>query len=91
MSVLNFTGKTTISVNAKFAITDTVYLFTDQYQNARIITAIVITPDCLIYECICGTETSKHYDFELTNQRNTSKIGYNSNNNYADKATEGIS
>lgn len=57
-----------INIDNKFDIGQTVYLKTDTDQSQRIISAIKITVGHLIYEVCCGTNSSWHYDFEMSEQ-----------------------
>lgn len=48
---------------------DTVYLKTDPEQNKRMVTSLTLWPGgSALYEVVCGTETSSHYDIEMTAQ-----------------------
>lgn len=60
-------------IDNKFNIAQTVYLKTDPDQNARIVTAIQVTICEIIYQCACGTSTSWHYDFEISDEVDTLK------------------
>lgn len=63
-----------MKINTKYNIEDTVYLVTDSEQLERIITSITILPNSLlVYSLICGTETSEHYEFEITEEPNIIK------------------
>lgn len=56
-----------MKITTKYDIQDDVYLVTDNEQLQRIITAITIQPNNLIiYSLVCGTETSEHYEFEIS-------------------------
>lgn len=57
-------------IDNKFDIGQTVYIKTDDEQKQRIVTSIIVCPNGLIYECFCSTLESKHYDFELSSERN---------------------
>lgn len=62
----------TIIVKIKFSIGTIVYIVTDDRQTKRIVTAIIVCPDdSLLYEVNCGTITSRHYDFELSEEIDT--------------------
>lgn len=52
-----------------FDIGDVIYLKTDVEQEARIVTSIIVGPAGLIYDVNCGTESSRHFDFEMTKER----------------------
>ncbi|MBO0947303.1 hypothetical protein [Fibrella forsythiae] len=43
-----------------------VYLVTDKEQLPRMVTAIKVTPDCLLYELSQAQNMSTHYDFEIS-------------------------
>jgi hypothetical protein len=53
-------------LDLEFNIGDSVYLKTDEDQKRRIITGLYVTQNEIIYYLTCGTEETKHYDFELS-------------------------
>lgn len=58
-------------IENKYEIGSSVYLNTDVEQLKRIIISIQIFKQGeLLYEIICGTSVSKHYEFELSDQEN---------------------
>lgn len=58
-----------VFIRTKYNIGDIIYLRTDDENNARIVTGITIRPNnSIIYEVSCGTVTSSHYDFEMSNK-----------------------
>jgi len=57
-------------INNQFDIADTVYLKTDMEQLPRIVYAIQVTINGLIYFISSGTDTSEHYEFELSTEEN---------------------
>lgn len=57
-------------IDNKFNIKEEVYLKTDPSQNVRIVTAIQVTDLDYTYQLMCGVETSWHYDFEITKEKN---------------------
>lgn len=58
-------------INNKFDHGQMVYLKTDVDQNPRLVIAIKIyKAGEYMYEVICGTIASLHYDFELTTEKN---------------------
>lgn len=60
-----------IVVEPKYNIGEIVYIKTDVEQHQRIVTALVICPaNDILYELTCGIVASKHYDFELTTEKN---------------------
>jgi hypothetical protein len=62
-----------MTINTKFNIGDTVYLKTDPEQLERIVYAIDIRQTGLLYSLCCGTNTSNHYDFEITTDKDVVK------------------
>ena len=56
-------------IENKFNIGQTVYLVTDQDQKPRIILSIAVNKYDLIYEMTSGTDTSRHYDFEISEEK----------------------
>lgn len=42
---------------------DTVYLKTDKEQHLRIVFALKVYANEIVYELACGTTVSSHYDF----------------------------
>jgi hypothetical protein len=58
-------------VDNKFEHGDIVYLITDPEQMARVVTAFTVCANgCIIYELSCGATTSRHYDFEMSLDKN---------------------
>jgi hypothetical protein len=58
-------------IEPTYDIGDMVYIKTDIDQHQRIVTAIIVCPaKDLLYELCCGTVSSKHYDFELSKEKN---------------------
>lgn len=54
-------------VDNKFDLKQIVYLKTDKEQGPRLITAIVMCADGgILYELSCCALSSRHYDFEIT-------------------------
>ena len=53
-------------IRTEYDIEQVIYLKTDEDQRERIITAITIRPLGILYEVCCGTNTSSHYDFEMS-------------------------
>lgn len=53
-------------IENEFNLRQVVYLKTDKDQLPRIITAIKIVPEGLMYELSQGPNNSWHYDFEIT-------------------------
>lgn len=60
-----------IVIEPKYEFGDFVYIKTDKDQDQRIVTALVLCPaGDILYELTCGTVSSKHYDFELSKEKN---------------------
>lgn len=57
-------------IKNKFDIEDIVYLTTDGEQVKRMIVSITVNKYDLIYELAYGAHTSKHYDFEISINKN---------------------
>jgi hypothetical protein len=57
-------------VDNKFELEDIVFLITDTEQNARIVTAIQISKNSIIYRLVCGVNESWHYDYEIATNKN---------------------
>ena len=58
-------------IENKFELGEILYLKTDVDQLCRICTAIIVCPDnSFLYELTCGTQASKHYDFEISQEKN---------------------
>lgn len=55
-----------------FQIGQIVYLRTDSDQERRIVNAIIICPNSLMYTLGKGPDQSDHYEFELTAERDES-------------------
>ncbi|RPD44830.1 hypothetical protein DNI29_19165 [Hymenobacter sediminis] len=53
-------------IEAKFSIGQTVYLSTDKDQLRRLVVAITIRQTGDMYEVACGSDSSYHYDFEMS-------------------------
>ena len=56
-------------IENKYEIGQTVYLITDEDQLPRIIMAIIIENCGVMYEMINTTTTSRHYDFEISDEK----------------------
>jgi hypothetical protein len=53
-------------IDNKYSIGQEVYLTTDEDQKKRVITAMTVRATGVIYELSCGTQSSSHYDFEMS-------------------------
>lgn len=59
-----------ISVHNKFSLQQIVFLKTDDEQKERMVYSIEICPNNqLLYRLMCGTHSSSHYDFEISEER----------------------
>jgi hypothetical protein len=56
-------------VDNKFQLGDIVYLKTDVDQKSRMITKISVSQQGLLYMVVCGTETTDHYEIELSEEK----------------------
>lgn len=56
-------------INSKYNFFDTVYLKTDPDQRQRLVTRMNITPIGVSYELSCGTQTSWHYEQEISEEK----------------------
>ena len=59
-----------MKIDNKFNLEDIVFLITDTEQNARIVTAIQVSKNSLIYRLACGVNESWHYDYEIATDKN---------------------
>jgi hypothetical protein len=57
-------------IDNKYELGQTVYLKTDNEQLSRVVTALGILPGQILYELSQGSSSSKHYDFEITPEKN---------------------
>ena len=57
-------------IDNKYNIGDTVYLVTDNEQLLRIVTCLYVRENNILYELSCGTYTSTHYSYEMSNEKN---------------------
>jgi len=53
-----------------FGFGDIVYLKTDKDQLPRMVYSLKVSQAEILYEVICGTHMSSHYDFELSREVN---------------------
>jgi hypothetical protein len=58
-------------IENKYEVEQIVYLKTDGDQLPRMVTSIVVNKYDLLYELTNGTFVSKHYDFEITDEKQT--------------------
>ncbi len=58
-------------IDNEYEIGDTVYLVTDKEQDQRLVFAITVYKSGeLLYKIVCGTSSSDHYAFELSDTKN---------------------
>lgn len=57
-----------------YNIGDFVYIVTDSDQLRRQVTGIIVTGTTLIYELQQGTGSSKHYEFELSAEKQYKEV-----------------
>lgn len=53
-------------IENEFNLKDEVYLVTDSDQKKRIVSAIKVEPNDIMYQLCCGTEDTWHYEFEIS-------------------------
>lgn len=53
-----------------FSWGDYVYVATDHDQRPRMIVEVIFTPGCVMYGLSEGTTYSKHYEIELSTEKN---------------------
>lgn len=63
-----------VIINNVYDIEDIIYLKTDAEQLSRIVFAYIVTKDSVLYRCNCGTQVSDHYAFEMSYERDKSKV-----------------
>lgn len=62
-------------IENKYDFGDIVYLVTDGEQLPRIVTSIKIFKNGeLLYLLSCGVSASDHYDFEMTKEKDYTKV-----------------
>lgn len=60
-------------IENRFNIGDIVYLKTDNEQRERMVYAIHVYPHSIMYALTKGTETSSHYEMEITAEKDVLK------------------
>lgn len=55
-----------LNIDNKYDIGQIVYLKTDTDQFARMVTAITVTKDAIVYNLSLGISDSKRYDIEIS-------------------------
>lgn len=61
-------------INTKFDFGDGVYLKHDLEQNERMVTGFAINPGNIIYTVSFGEVITSHYDFEMSHEKDITKI-----------------
>ena len=61
-------------IDNKFDIGQTVYLKTDSEQRERLVTAIIVRGYGILYSLSFETDESTHYDFEISAEKDITKI-----------------
>lgn len=59
-----------MTIDSKYEIGQTVFLITDTDQLSRIVTSITITKRDIVYSVQQGTIESRHYDYEMSAEKN---------------------
>lgn len=62
------------SFSTTYGLGDIVYLKTDPDQTERMIIQIALNGKGVSYELVCGTTSSWHYDIEISDNKDYSKI-----------------
>jgi len=66
-------------IEFEFNFEDIVFLKTDPLQLERIVTCYILRPHSVVYELSCGTDTSVHCGFEISEKQDMLKIIKNQN------------
>ena len=57
-------------IDSIYGFGDEVYLKSDPDQTLRVVIGIVVKPgNQVLYELACGSESSDHYEFEITTEK----------------------
>ena len=59
-----------MKIDNRFELEQSVFLITDTEQCLRIVTAIQVSKNSLLYRLACGTNESWHYDYEIATTKN---------------------
>lgn len=59
-----------MTINNKYELEQSVFLITDTEQSLRIVTAIQIYKNGLLYRLACGVNESWHFDYEIATTKN---------------------
>jgi hypothetical protein len=57
-------------IDNKFDIGDLVFITTDPEQLQRMVVSLIVNRYDVIYEVQSGTTSSRHYDFEISKEKN---------------------
>lgn len=56
-------------IDNKYDLGDLVYIKTDVDQRARLVTGITLRPFGMVYELSLSENTSNHFDFEMSSEK----------------------
>jgi hypothetical protein len=59
---------------SRYTYGDKVYLKTDRDQLQRLVIEIQFSPGQVLYHVSCSTETSTHYEFELSDAKDEALV-----------------
>ena len=59
-----------MTINNAFELENLVFFITDSDQLPRIVTAIQISSNGLLYRLACGTTESWHFSYEIASNKN---------------------
>jgi hypothetical protein len=57
-------------IDNKYDFGEIVYLKTDKEQSPRIVYCFKVYQNEILYELACGTQTSSHYEYEISKEPN---------------------
>jgi len=72
--IKNPPNKSTMKIDNKFNIGQTVYLVTDIDQNEWMVTSITVSPNGILYNCSFGTINAGCYDIELSANKDVLRV-----------------
>jgi len=61
-------------IEIKYEIGQIVYLKTDEDQKERMVMGARVLPGHIMYTLTCGTQETDHYDIEISEQIDESKL-----------------
>ena len=62
-----------MEIDSKYEINDVVYLRMDKEQIERLVTGIMIRPNCLTYHLSTQDDETIHYEIEISKDRDVVK------------------